>query len=608
VSVGTGSDATSSRGPIDNIASSAAAVRRLPARARACARGLGAAACAALVFAFAWVYRFNDPGGAFAYLTDDHFFYLVRGWQILFGELPARDFVDHGAPLFYYIAAAVQLLFGRGTLSEVAFCVTVLAACAVGVFVLSARASGSLLLALAAAAFHILLGPRFYNYPKILVYVAAIPALWAFADRPDRRRAAMVAIITAIAFLFRHDHSVYLAGAFTVLLMLVPALSWRDRARHALVYAAFVLALVTPYLAFIELNGGIASYLGDAAAWAARDRDRAEVVWPGLFDNPDGISAAAKADDLVTRAIGTVRDNAIAWLFYAELALPAIVLLVLAASPRAGRRRWPNASVKMAVVAALAAILNAGFLRSPLEARLADPSVPHAIMLAWLPVGVSGLWRSRDALRRLLRRPLMALAVRATSVAVVLPLLAIVGVATTESLPRRLETVALDQGLNEALEQMRFTWQRIGQAFPVVPDKSAEADDLMTLALYLRECTRPTDRVFMQHYLPQVVALAERGFAGGHADLRPGFFQSEEAQRLTVERLRRQSVPVALLGAGDTLGGFRASFPLVVAYLDEHYENAGERVFGGRFSTRLLVRRDLRPVRRFQPLDWPCFR
>jgi hypothetical protein len=106
------------------------------------------------VFLFSWLYRFNDPGGSFAGLTDDHFFYLVRGWQILFGDLPVRDFVDHGAPLFYYIGAGVQMLFGRGTLSEVAFCATALAAGAALTFWLATTASGSIAAGLAASAFH----------------------------------------------------------------------------------------------------------------------------------------------------------------------------------------------------------------------------------------------------------------------------------------------------------------------------------------------------------------------------------------------------------------------------------------------------------------------
>jgi hypothetical protein len=28
---------------------------------------------------------------------------LVRGWPILFGELLSRDFVEHGAPLTFYV-------------------------------------------------------------------------------------------------------------------------------------------------------------------------------------------------------------------------------------------------------------------------------------------------------------------------------------------------------------------------------------------------------------------------------------------------------------------------------------------------------------------------
>ncbi|MBI4486249.1 MAG: hypothetical protein HY655_09585, partial [Acidobacteria bacterium] len=89
---------------------------------------VGVGLTAACVLVFTWFLRFNDPNGSFAGLTDDHFFYVVRGWQILYGDLPVRDFVDHGAPLHFYVAAAVQALFGRGTLSELAFTTTMLAA------------------------------------------------------------------------------------------------------------------------------------------------------------------------------------------------------------------------------------------------------------------------------------------------------------------------------------------------------------------------------------------------------------------------------------------------------------------------------------------------
>src|SRR5688572_12298162 len=126
-------------------------------------RAVAQTAVAAAIFVFSFLFRFNDPGGSFAGLTDDHFFYVVRGWQILHGDLPARDFVDHGAPLFYYIAAAVQVVGGRGTLSEVVFSTAALSFGAALTSVVAARASGSIVLGGLAALTLVLLEPRLYN-------------------------------------------------------------------------------------------------------------------------------------------------------------------------------------------------------------------------------------------------------------------------------------------------------------------------------------------------------------------------------------------------------------------------------------------------------------
>jgi hypothetical protein len=125
--------------------------------------------------------------------------------------------------------------------------------------------------------------------------------------------------------------------------------------------------------------------------------------------------------------------------------------------------------------------------------------------------------------------------------------------------------------------------------------------------MYLNACTMPSDRVLMQGYLPQVLALARRAFAGGHADLRPGFFATEEAQRLTLERLQKQSVPVILLDTDKSLDNFRESFPLVTAYIDQHYRLAGTHEFDGRFGVSLFVRTDAAVRGQWEPLGWPCF-
>jgi hypothetical protein len=562
------------------------------------------AACALLIFVFAWLYRFNDPGGSFAFLTDDHFFYLVRGWQILYGELPVRDFVDHGAPLYYYVSAGVQWRFGRGTLSEIAFSVTLLAAGAVGVFLLSARAAGSIVTALLSTGIYVLLEPRLYNYPKILVYAAAIPALWAFADRPDRRRAALLAVVTVVGFLFRHDHGAFVGAAFVAMLLMRRGLTWPQRARLGAAYALVAVILVAPYLIFIERHGGVVLYFRTAVEWSAHDRGRADVVWPGLRDNPDGMSRLARTGRPSERMVATIRDNAVAWLYYSELAVPILALIVVGLLPPGGAAGVPMAGEKIAVVAILGLLTDAGFLRAPLAARLADPSVPIVLLIAWLPMALIAWIR----LPRGRSRPLIASVTGWLAVATGFALVAIVLIAVTRDTRSRLEKTSLADGPQAAIERASAMWRSIGASFPLPRRPTTRADNLLTLAVYLRECTRPTDRVFVQDYLPQVIALSERGFAGGLADLRPGFFESDAMQWLAVSRLRRQSVPIAILGGGPHLGGFRDAFPIVVSYFDAQYRTAGERTFDGRFAVRVLVRRDLRPVRRFEPLGLPCFR
>jgi hypothetical protein len=113
--------------------------------------------------------------------------------------------------------------------------------------------------------------------------------------------------------------------------------------------------------------------------------------------------------------------------------------------------------------------------------------------------------------------------------------------------------------------------------------------------------------VLVQASLPQVLALAQRGFAGGHADLRPGFFATEDAQRLTLARLKAQPVPIILLDTGQSYENFRSSFPLITAHIDREYQLAGTREFDGRFGINLFVRKDRTPASTWEPFGWPCY-
>ena len=567
-------------------------------------RAWPAVAAAVIVFSFTWFFRFNDPNGGFAGLTDDHFYYLLRGWQILYGELPYRDFVDAGAPLYFYVSAAVQLLFGRGTLSELAFSTTAIALAAALTFWLASRASGSIVLGILGALFQILLLPRFYNYPKLLVYTAAIPVLWWFFERPGRLPVFWLAVITVVGFLFRHDHGAFVAVATATMLLLASQLTWASRLRYAVLYGALSVALLSPYLLFIQLNGGLGAYRRQATEWVEEERARTPVQWPGLLDNTGGASDAARDGSLPARAVAVVRANGVAWLYYLEIVLPFLALFIVALSRDAFRLGWPQAVPKIVVVAVLGLVLDAGFLRSPLQARLADPSVPHAILLAWLAAAVPRLLVARGSWRPAAQRlilPLRAVSIiAATAVAFVL-----VSVFSSRVFDR-LEDAYLTEGPRVTLsraatvsESARRDWDL--STWVSRPERSG----LMTLALYLNTCTPPGARVFIQPYLPQVLGMAQRGFAAGFGDLRPGFFDDPEFEALALRRMRRQDVPVVLLDVGDSLENFRESFPTLAAYFDAAYQTAATRTFDDRFGVTLLVQHG-RQGGTFDPLEWPC--
>ena len=158
--------------------------------------------------------------------------------------------------------------------------------------------------------------------------------------------------------------------------------------------AALSLAMVAPYLVFIQLNGGL-ERVPSAGDGVGRRRARADAcpVARTLRQSRRRVGGGAQGAPL-QRAVAVVRDNRVAWLYYFEIALPILALLVVGLSRDAFRPGWPHAIPKIAVVAILGLILDAGFLRSPLQARVADPSVPHAILLAWLAAALPRLLSS----------------------------------------------------------------------------------------------------------------------------------------------------------------------------------------------------------------------
>jgi hypothetical protein len=334
--------------------------------------------------------------------------------------------------------------------------------------------------------------------------------------------------------------------------------------------------------------------LQTANSWSQRDRARAPLVWPTftldatLDDSGSSLPTSYPGRLLVA--------NQEAWIFYSFVALPFVCLGLLWRAPHAFRPSWLLAREKMVVVAILAVILNAGFLRGNLSARLADVSVPQVVLIAWLltaclSVARTGRWDGGERSSKMARVLVPA--------AAVLPLV-VVGL--------MLVVAQRDRDVWLSLEQTRWVIDRFRSTWPLGELSDRSRPGPVRAALYLEACTRPADHVFVTPYLPQVVALSGRPFAGGHADLRPDFYNTETHQRLTIERLERQSVPIVIMPPEREREGFRRSFPILDDYLRTRFQEAGAIDLGEDQMLQLLVERARPASGRFEPFGWPCFK
>jgi hypothetical protein len=545
------------------------------------------------------VLRYNTNEGSFGGLTDDHYYYLARGWQLLHGDLPDRDFVDIGAPLTYVISWIAQLVLGRGTWSEVVLSVTALSLAAALTTLIATRVTGSLLLGFLAGLFEILLQPRLYNYPKLLVYAAAVPAVWTLMDRQTWTTRIVAAIVTVMALLLRHDHGVFVGLLCVVAIgVSVPSRLWLP---EWLRYIALVGLFVSPYLAYLQLNGGVVTHFVTANSWAARDRDRAPLVYPTFRLSAE--QQAVESGD-VADGFDVLRTNATPWVFYVFVTVPFVALVLLSLRRDVWRPDWPRAREKLLVVALLAIVLNAGFLRGALAARLADVAVPQALLIAWMVAAALQWLRDNladDTAPRTRAAGLAGAAVVLGVLAVTVQMIAVTAASTVSQ-------SGLTEGPRAIVGRALASTTRLRDGWPLAARLDADVTGPLALVRYLAACTREEHRVLVSPYLPQVAALADRAFAGGHTDLRSGFFNARADQELTVARLRRDVPPVLIVPpSGAEYDGLADDMPLVAQYIDAAYAPIVDRDLGS-MAVGIRIRRDEPAVSQYDPLDLPCLR
>ena len=256
----------------------------VPTPFRTATSALIALAIAALSFA----YRFNTLGGPLGGLDNDHFPQLVRSIAMLEGQRPLRDFMDAElralwpAPT-YSTSALAQRFFGRSLRSEAFLTIGMLSIGAAALFLVAARFSGAIVAPFIATILAVALRPALYNYPKVVLYVAAVAAMLGYARRPTNPRLVMLGVVIGIAALFRHDHGVYLGTASAVLLALMHG---RDVLNPATVLAGPCALLLLPGLVLAQIDRGVLKYLRESLELSRQEAGRTTDVGVRFIIDP----------------------------------------------------------------------------------------------------------------------------------------------------------------------------------------------------------------------------------------------------------------------------------------------------------------------------------
>ena len=477
-------------------------------------------------------------------LLNDHFDRISRGRQILvYGDRPFVDFRDPGYFLTLYASAAAQAASGGSLLGEAVIDSAGIAVAVALTFLLAARAAQSTGIGLVAAAFAVVVAPRYYDYDKVRFYTSGLALAWRYADRRGFGTIIAVSVVTAVAGLFRYDNGLFLfAGTVATLV----ACHWREPrtlTRRTTVYGTGVVVALAPAAIAWQQSLGLSAVVRQIQTYAQVEGARTDIFTPPRLMLETGRSAIF--------AIANPQNYA-ALLYYAIVALlpiASVCLIWRAARPRR-EKGMANEIPKIAAVVVLGVLVAAFILRNPVVARLGAAAPIAAILAAWM----MGLVVPAREARRHAR-----------------PLAIILGGAVTLWLA--LTLTGHSPAHWRQLPQLIVagpTWIReLARSPPnstMLPDDGASEG----MARYLRECTPPRSRVLVDGFVPEVYFFAERGFAGGTPVFFGGHWSSQRDQERTIEQLRREFVPLAIVATG-----FASEYDRVSEYLSTDFDLAG---------------------------------
>ncbi len=523
---------------------------------------------------------------------NDHFGYLTMAQQVALGELPLRDFLDHGAFLHILTSAALQVAFGHQLLAEMLMCWLFITLGNALTLYLCSRLSGSYVIGFVTALTSTLVVPRAYSFPKVFLYPLAILIAWRYVKQPGLRTLFWLAGGAAAALLFRIDHGVAVfVSAFAVVGAAHVFESPRRAFRELLVFSLMFLAWLAPYLLYVQLTVGLVEHATTILEFGMRAMGRSgSLRFRGLPVSLEILSP----------------DVGVTLIF--NLFLLITVAASLAAIVRMALDLWHQRRLSVHTLSVLAA-LSLWLLAAPMlardnfYARAGDVAPMVMILGAWLvgelagrsghnpasfSTGETGLTAIDDPPRR--RKLSSASTLR-------------YGLSTASLLVLLGSVLIWWGGPGAVVTCVRDAWRDLGGAmrvlsasppFDAYPSRRPAAE-------YGYECTERDDRLLVTWYAPEITFLANRRFAGDQWVYVEGFRNSLPGQYRVLRKMQQQSIPLVFMRPGDDY--FRDHWSVLAAYVEREYEKVGTL-----HDVDVFASKGRSTSRTFGPGQLPCFR
>lgn len=516
-------------------------------------------------------------GVSYHYLTNDHAGYLAMARQVMFGEWPIRDFLDHGTFLHILISAFLQWAFGHRMLAEMVFCNIAIAAGYWVTLHLTSSAARNYTVGFLLTLSCILTVPRPYAYPKILIYPVAIYVLWRYVRERSNRNLALLGLLAALAFQIRIDHGVAVLAAAGALIAFVQMFtSVRASVRHVGLLLLWFLGGLAPFLVYLTMTKGIVHHFVSVVEFGQRALAQSDSFRVHVL----GLDTSATA---FQRGAAMLHDG------YALLTVAAVIVLAFPLVLAVRRRQVPSRAT-LELLCVLVVWMAAGpmLVRDIFVARFPDVAPILAILGAGLiAAGREVLIGAAPAGTLGESSPTRALAARGLAAAVVVLLLVPAGMLHGGP-----------SGVVAVYERAVQDSEAVYEDFVASPP-DAVLGSHRQLVKYARDCTTPSDRLLVTWFAPEVYFGANRRFAGNQW-VYVDYQNSPAQQRQVMRAIDRQSVPLVFARPGDAM--FAGYWPVLADYIFGAYEYVGP--FDGAL---VYARRGRRRFPRSAFGELPCF-